>query len=372
MQVVNKSCSNKINFCSSIPFSACAELHILFDNQISATVMDLAVDAARKALHPGTRSTLTYESSGSADVQQYKPQTRNSRAQAEYSSDDRMNAVTSTRANHIIASWRMYEMAVCDTPNSKRSDTEWFRSTVNGNLWLLPGIDKATGQLRPPMANIPSRLTSAKDIDVPLSSVTQVNNTFINLSTRPAQISLERQKKTLGTDLRSQINKRQQTSSNLRQARFVHNSGILESVFTANELPMKVACVQEVLRQWAFGDSRSKVFKPLMKWSADERNYCPHDKTDKKGSKKRKQNFSKRKIVALCFFHFILTSSIQDYERTFTSITEKGKYRANYEKASKYVKDNKLQYIANNQNEWIELTERSIGASDVKEVLLSR
>ena len=133
-----------------------------------------AATSARRALDSKTASGYLSEAPSS---QQWK-----SLLVGSCIPDKRPNYSTSSRGNIMLAAWNAYDTSKCAASKSEQeSTTDWFGLTPIGPLWVCIGVDSTTGQLRPPLPNIHSRLCAGDEVKYSSSS-NQIVNNFVTVS----------------------------------------------------------------------------------------------------------------------------------------------------------------------------------------------
>lgn len=256
-----------------------------------------------------------------------------------YYPDSRMNCVTSQRGNSVIAAWSAYESSRFFL-NRNDQDQDWFGSKVDGPLWLSMGVDKVTGRLRPPVANIPARLTGSKDLRGATGTATQVVNNFVTVQ-----------------------------SEWFTAASFSSLPHILSKSPQTMEIPLGETVVREIVRNWVTTDNVKKVHKPMMLWTLEERSIGRGGKVDRKGNKNRQKLYSRAKVISVAFLHALLSMPIDEYQGKFSSLFKKGQSRKNYEISSKYVEEKNLMPILKCQQKWIDLAHEAVLKQDVQSAL---
>ncbi len=110
------------------------------------------------------------------------------------------------------------------------------------------------------------------------------------------------------------------------------------SKISAANIPLKTTVFRAVLRQCLVWDPTSNLKKPMMKWTAAERN---SDALMTKAEKKRRRTESQKRKVT-CFFHVVQFMTLALCEEQFASLNAAGHARTNYEKPSKYAEESKI------------------------------
>jgi len=254
-----------------------------------------------------------------------------------YTPSSRSNNSTSERGNTVLAAWKSY-----DTNRNyfggQQSEEDWFGSAVNGMLWLSLGVDKRTGQLRPPVANIKSRILGGNDVQQNRNAPLQVVNNFVTVHKTGSPITV--------TERPVQSTDDQRNSSAHQQTQVL-------------EFPLGNISVRDVLLQWVTAVPEKNVHKALMNWTKQERNAGIQ--------KKRAKLYSRRKVICIAFFHALQYMPLEEYESKFTKISGNGHIRKNYEASSIYIKDNRLDKL--DQEAWISLCSSSCENSEVKNAI---
>jgi len=230
---------------------------------------------------------------------------------------------------------------------------------VSGPLWLPIGVDKRTGQMRPPIANLPARLHSGEGIGGTPGTLTQVVNNFVSVQ----------------GNFRPESNRSlysNETIQNVSDANINPQGPSLPlecPVTVVPDFPLGSVTVKDVLKQWVSKDPSKNVITPLMHWNSEERNVGRGGREDKQGNRKRKRNYSRRKVIAISFFHAISYMTLHEYESNFTSIAGTGNFKKNYSISVKYIKDKNLDVILKNQERWINLCSEHMNTDWVKNAL---
>jgi len=326
-----------------------------------------ALDLARRQIS---------ETDDSDQTERFIPNGQNITTDLQYAPLSRMNNATSERGNAVLSAWRNYEFSRSGT-TVQEDGQEWFGSKIDGPLWLALGVDKTTGQLRPPVANIPERLHAGTDFRRGPGVQTQVVNNFVTIQSSNNRYIGNVQRATdgnNGTHTGEITPPGPNGVSNTTGGPNGNSAPNVNGVPNSREVslptqlvfPMGIFPVREVLRQWVSTDVSKNVYKPLMLWSITERNCGGGNLKDKRN---RVKLFSRRKVISIAFYHYVLHHSMSEYEARFTSISQKGKLRQNYEVSTKYIQDNNMKPMLTDQNLWISMCTRSSDQIWVREAL---
>ena len=86
------------------------------------------------------------------------------------------------------------------------------------------------------------------------------------------------------------------------------------------EIPRSTENIRDILRWWILSDKIAALEKGLIYWSVEERNA----KTLRDGKVVSNQAlYATRKTMSLAFFHYCESNYVVDYEKDFTSISER-------------------------------------------------
>ncbi len=135
------------------------------------------------------------------------------------------------------------------------SDTLSIKTTM---LWICMGVDKTTGQFRPPVPNIQSRLTSAKDIRSTSAAATQVVNNVVTVHTGPTSrhsTSSDSPSTRKNTPLMNEnIKKKQPENMDYEPASMEMDRAMPH--ITATNIPLRTTDVRAILRQWLVAEKK--------------------------------------------------------------------------------------------------------------------
>ncbi len=159
-----------------------------------------------------------------------------------YYSDSRVNAVTSLRGNAVLAAWRAYDENRIYEENGNEVH-DWFGRKVDGPLGLCMSVDKTTGQLRSPVANINARITGGSDIRGSLAIVTQVVNNFVTVQAR-STFGSSRRAQGRGLNFSSNGQRR-----NMQQSQIPALRPFVENFRVTFVIPLGTTIVKDILKQ---------------------------------------------------------------------------------------------------------------------------
>lgn len=276
--------------------------------------------------------------------------------------DNRPNPLRSERGSHVL---NLYQATMMN-----------FESQVPQNelLFAPQGVHPGTGQALPPLFN--SKTERATGENISSLSMTgkpfsfQVVNNNYNISTcSSSHLQPVRNQGLVMQVHKGRIGKKGISKRNTEKVQQLFTTPLLlnraATPTVSLSMPRCAKYVSDILQWWFLGCPSKNLQKPLMLWSKDERNRM-NDNLGKKIS--IRLLYAKRKTVALSFFHFCKTKTVEEYEQLFTSLKKPNLISKNYEKSSKYYKDKDLSTLFSENQGWIDWTKSVAKLPHVKHI----